>query len=47
MAGMVAGDGVNFQGSRDRATGSREHWSAFFGQGKMVVALSEPEKFLG
>lgn len=46
-AGMVVGDGIKFQGSRDRAAGSREHWSAFYRQGKMVIALSEPEKFLG
>lgn len=45
---MVFGDGVNFQGSRATATGSRKHWAVFFfRQDKMVIALLEPEMLLG
>lgn len=31
---MVVGGGVNFQDSRDRGTGSRKHWTAFFQTGQ-------------
>lgn len=47
MPGMVTGDGVNFQGSRDTATGSWGDWSAFVRQDKPVMALAEPEQLLG
>lgn len=45
--GMIIRDGVNFQGSRDTATGSWGDWSAFVKQGKLVMALAEPEQLLG
>lgn len=46
LPGREIEDGVNFQGSRDTA-GSWGDWSAFVRQGEMVIALAEPENWLG